>query len=48
MLFIDVKKDIYIDTCCHINERGNQLIGSIIGKAIVADSYKEQRSQLYD
>ena len=37
MVFADRSEPIYIDTCCHVNTKGNEILGSIIGKAIVQD-----------
>jgi hypothetical protein len=35
-LFAAVKEPLYIDDCCHVNAKGNALMGESIGKTIVA------------
>jgi hypothetical protein len=35
-LYADVAEPLYIDECCHVNARGNALMGEAVGKAIVA------------
>jgi hypothetical protein len=35
-LFSDVREPLYIDTCCHVNEKGNQLIADAIARAVIA------------
>jgi len=37
MIFADVKRPIYIDTCCHMNVEGMERIGARIGETIRAD-----------
>jgi hypothetical protein len=31
-----VQEPVYVDDCCHLNERGNQLLGAAVGRAIAA------------
>jgi hypothetical protein len=35
-LFVRITEPLYIDDCCHVNAKGNALMGEAIGKAIVA------------
>lgn len=35
-IFADQIGEIYKDTCCHFNRRGNKILGSTIGNTIVA------------
>lgn len=35
MVFADNSEILYIDQCCHFNQRGNELLGKIIAKHIV-------------
>ena len=35
LIFNDVEGDIYIDDCCHFNQRGNDLIMEEIGRTII-------------
>jgi len=37
MIFVDVEEPLYIDDCCHINERGNEMVASVIGKTITQE-----------
>jgi len=37
MIFAHDAEPIYVDTCCHLNERGNRILGSVIGRAIIQD-----------
>lgn len=37
-LFGDVEETIYRDRCCHVNERGHQLLAEAIGTAILEDA----------
>ncbi len=39
-LFEDEKQSIYIDYCCHMNPRGDAMVGAAIGEAIVRDFEK--------
>lgn len=34
MIFADVKEDVYKDNCCHYNKKGNEIVGTAIGKII--------------
>ncbi len=36
-VFADVEEPLYIDTCCHLGERGNEILGEVIGQAILSD-----------
>ena len=36
-LFRDVEETIYRDRCCHVNERGHQLLAEAVGAAILED-----------
>jgi hypothetical protein len=35
-LYAGISEPLYIDDCCHVNARGNALMGEAVGKAIVA------------
>ena len=35
MLFQKEEEPVYIDTCCHVNQRGNDIIGVAVAKAIL-------------
>lgn len=35
MVFSDTEDILYADQCCHFNEKGNELLGEVIGKDIV-------------
>ena len=35
MTFSDTDEQIYIDDCCHYNEKGNEILGAVIGQTIV-------------
>ncbi|MEX0716958.1 MAG: hypothetical protein WD066_10235 [Planctomycetaceae bacterium] len=35
-LFADVEEPIYVDSCCYMNQRGNETIGTAIGEALGA------------
>jgi hypothetical protein len=35
-LYAGIAEPLYIDDCCHVNARGNALMGEAVGKAIVA------------
>lgn len=35
-LFADRRETLYVDDCCHLNERGNELLGEAIGRALAA------------
>ena len=37
MIFSDEIEPIYRDTCCHVNKRGNDILGTVIAKAIIQD-----------
>jgi hypothetical protein len=41
MIFSDIVEPIYVDTCCHFNKEGNEILGTFIGQAIVQDIEKE-------
>jgi len=36
LVFRDVPEPLYVDTCCHVSARGNELLGEAIGRAIAA------------
>jgi hypothetical protein len=42
-VFADVEEPIYIDACCHVNPRGNQLLARAIGEAILHQPEATQR-----
>jgi hypothetical protein len=33
-LFAERRETLYIDDCCHLNVRGNELLGEAIGRAL--------------
>jgi hypothetical protein len=35
-VFADVSEPVYLDNCCHLNERGNELLGAAVGRAMAA------------
>ena len=35
MIFSEVSEPIYVDTCCHVNELGNRILGETISKVIL-------------
>ena len=35
MIFEDIAGPIYRDNCCHCNQRGNEILGSAIGKIVL-------------
>ena len=35
MIFADVGEPVYADNCCHLNPRGDQIMGRTIGQAII-------------
>lgn len=35
-LFSEVREPLYVDTCCHVNEKGNRLIAEAIARAVIA------------
>jgi hypothetical protein len=35
-LFAENRETLYVDDCCHLNERGNELLGEAIGRALAA------------
>lgn len=37
MLFADVDETIYVDACCHVNERGNALLAAHIAETIIRE-----------
>jgi hypothetical protein len=37
MLFRDVQEPVYVDACCHFNDRGNELLAREIGRRIRAE-----------
>ncbi len=41
MAFENAKEDIYIDVCCHYNERGNELLADDVAKAIATEMKKK-------
>jgi len=36
MLFADHPEPIYVDDCCHYNQKGNDMVAQAIGETIVA------------
>jgi len=36
-IFKTTRESVYADTCCHLNERGNEIIATRIAEAIIAD-----------
>lgn len=40
MIFEDRRDTLYSDSCCHLNDKGNEILGKIIGKLIVEDIEK--------
>ncbi len=36
-LFADIEETLYSDTCCHLNTRGNDLLGTAIGRIVAAE-----------
>jgi hypothetical protein len=36
-VFVDKVEPIYVDACCHLNKIGNDILGTVIGQAIVQD-----------
>jgi hypothetical protein len=38
MLFKDVEETIYEDDCCHVNQRGNDLIAAKLAEAMTVPS----------
>ena len=36
-IFENHPETIYRDTCCHVNQRGNELLGEAIAEAILDD-----------
>jgi hypothetical protein len=45
MIFADVEEPLYTDTCCHLNQRGYEIIATRIGKTIV-DGFDQSQSSL--
>ncbi len=41
-VFKHVKEDIYVDICCHFNDRGNELLSAEIAKAIATEMKKKK------
>lgn len=41
MAFKSAKEDLYVDTCCHFNERGNELLSDYVAKAIATEMKKK-------
>lgn len=37
-LFAEVEETIYVDDCCHVNARGNQLIAAAVAAALAGDA----------
>ena len=37
MIFADKVEPIYTDNCCHYNQKGHEIIGTVIGQAIIQD-----------
>ncbi len=37
MVFAGVEEDLYVDPCCHFNERGNEIMAAEIARVILAD-----------
>jgi hypothetical protein len=35
-LYAGIAESLYVDDCCHVNGKGNALMGEAVGKAIVA------------
>jgi hypothetical protein len=35
-LFTERRETLYVDDCCHLNPRGNELLGEAIGRALAA------------
>ncbi|MEM9291962.1 MAG: hypothetical protein AAGD01_09800 [Acidobacteriota bacterium] len=42
MLFETVDEPIYVDTCCHLNGFGNQLLARAVGEAVIATSERKE------
>lgn len=40
MMFADVEETIYADSCCHVNDRGNELIAARIADTIVEEELR--------
>ena len=36
-IFTDKVEPIYVDACCHLNKTGNEIVGTVIGRAIIQD-----------
>ena len=41
MIFADKFEPIYIDNCCHYYQKGNEILGTVIGQAIIQDINNE-------
>ena len=37
-VFAEIDDPLYVDSCCHVNERGNRLLGEAMARAILAES----------
>ncbi len=37
-VFAGIEEPLYVDTCCHVNGRGNRLLGEAMARAILAES----------
>jgi hypothetical protein len=37
MLFAGIAEPLYADTCCHLNQRGNELLGTHLGRVVVRE-----------
>jgi len=42
MVFANKVEPIYHDTCCHFNKTGNEILGAVIGQAIVGEFAHEE------
>ena len=45
MIFANKVEPIYIDTCCHFNKTGNEILGTVIGQAIIQDINTENTGE---
>ncbi len=43
MVFADVERPLYVDTCCHFNEQGKHLLATAIARAIISELEGRER-----
>jgi hypothetical protein len=37
LAFHEVPEPLYVDSCCHVNERGNDLLGALVGRIVAEE-----------